>query len=225
MANLPRGRARILVKRDQSQAELAPRNLRVGLLGGSFNPAHEGHRHISLEALRSLDLDQVWWLVSPQNPLKARAGMAPIEERAAHAAMVADHPRIRVRRIEEKLHTRFTIDTLQRLMTWHDTAFVWLVGADNLVQMPYWRHWRRIFASCPIAVFARSDYSTIAVGGKVARVFERFRLPEASAGRLIDRAPPAWVFIKMRTHPASSTAIRQRIRQGAWWWHATSEIT
>ena len=118
------------------------RPLRVGLLGGSFNPAHAGHRYISLEAMRRLELDQVWWLVSPQNPLKAVEGMAPLAERLAVGAAVARHPRIRVLPLETRLGTRYTADTIRRLAAWPDHRFVWLMGADNLGQLPRWRHWR-----------------------------------------------------------------------------------
>ncbi len=223
LANLPRGRARVIVGWNSARPPRPGYRLRVGLMGGSFNPAHEGHLHLSLEALRTLELDQVWWLVSPQNPLKPRSGMAPIEARVARAEAIATHPRIKVRRLEERLHTRYSADTLNRLSTWEGNKFVWLLGADNLIQMPHWRRWRTIFETCPIAVFARSDYFYDAVGGKVARSFASARIPESAAARLIDCAPPAWVYIMMRTHPASSTAIRGEIPAGAWWCHAASE--
>ena len=118
------------------------RNRRIGLLGGSFNPAHAGHRYISTEALRRLDLDEVWWLVSPQNPLKSQSGMAPFSQRLSHAASVARHPRIRVSAIEAEMGTRYTADTLAMLVRRFPAArFVWLMGADNLMQIPKWRDW------------------------------------------------------------------------------------
>lgn len=184
--------------------------LRVGLLGGSFNPAHEGHRYISLEAMKRLGLDQVWWLVSPQNPLKAAAGMAPLKERVAGAAAVARHPCIRVLPLETRLHTRYTADTLRRLALWRDHRFVWLMGADNLAQLPRWRHWRAIFAACPVAVFERHPYSYRALAGSAARDLAGARLPEARAAALLDAELPAWVFVRLRPHPASATAIRTR---------------
>ena len=120
-----------------ARVRLAPAAGRIGLLGGSFNPAHAGHRHISLEALKRLRLDRVWWLVSPQNPLKEKDGMAPLAEREAVAAAVADHPRIAVSSLETGLGTRYTIDTVQALKQRFPAAdFVWLMGADNLRQLP-----------------------------------------------------------------------------------------
>jgi nicotinate-nucleotide adenylyltransferase len=186
------------------------RPLRVGLLGGSFNPAHEGHRYISLEAQKRLELDQVWWLVSPQNPLKTRAGMAPLAERLARARAVAHHPRIKVLDLEARLGTRYTIDTLRRLVLWPGHRFVWLMGADNLVQLPRWRQWRAIFATCPVAVFERYPYSHHALAGPAARGFAGARLSEPRAAELLATDPPAWVFVRLRPHPASATAIRAR---------------
>lgn len=192
-------------------AALPTRPLRVGLLGGSFNPAHEGHRYVSLEALKRLRLDQVWWLVSPQNPLKERAGMAPLAQRLAQAAaVVARHPRLRVLPLESRLRTRFTVDTLLRLQDWPGHRFVWLMGADNLGQLPRWRQWRRIMVSCAIAVFERHPYSHGALAGPAARGFAGARLPVERAGELAAADPPAWVFVRLRPHPASATAIRAR---------------
>ena len=190
------------------------RPLRVGLLGGSFNPAHAGHRYISLEAMRRLALDQVWWLVSPQNPLKAAAGMAPLAERLAVGAAVARHPRIRVLPLETRLGTRYTADTIRRLAAWPDHRFVWLMGADNLAQLPRWRHWRQILAACPVAVFERHPYSYAALAGPAARGFAAARLPEPRARALADSPAPAWVFVRVRPHPASATAIRARADNG-----------
>lgn len=194
----------------EPQAPAAARPMRVGLLGGSFNPAHAGHRYISLEALKRLALDQVWWLVSPQNPLKPVVGMRPLAERLARAEAVAEHARIRVLPLETRLGTRFTVDTLVRLSEWPGYRFVWLMGADNLVQLPRWRQWRRIMATCAIAVFERHPYSHGALAGPAARGFAGARLPEERAAKLADVPPPAWVFVRLRPHPASATAIRAR---------------
>ncbi len=184
--------------------------LRIGLLGGSFNPAHEGHRHISLEALKRLGLDQVWWLVAPQNPLKPAAGMAPLARRLAGAEAAARHPRLRVTGIEARLGTRYTADTLAALKCAYPGArFVWLMGADNLVQIPRWRRWASIFQAVPVAVFARSPYSHRALAGKAARRFARRRLSAERAGAVADMAPPTWVFLPVRPHPASATEIRR----------------
>jgi len=179
------------------------------LLGGSFNPAHDGHRHISLEALCRLDLDEVWWLVSPQNPLKPTKGMAPLATRMTEARTIARHPRIRVTDIEDRLGTRYTVDTLRQLRRRHcDHRFVWLIGADNLIQIPHWKAWQEIFHMAAVAVFARPSYSLTALAGRAATQFAAYRLPEDRAPCLIRQKPPAWVFIRNRLHPASSTSIR-----------------
>lgn len=185
------------------------RRLRVGLLGGSFNPAHDGHRFIAMEALRRLGLDEVWWLVSPQNPLKPTRGMAPLAERAAGARRVAAHPRVRVTTIEARLGTRYTADTLAKLRRrFPRTSFVWLMGADNLDQISRWRAWSSIFRNHPVAVFDRAPYSYRALASKAARRFARNRLPLRKAPVLAGSEAPAWVFLPIRRHPASATAIR-----------------
>src|SRR6266853_5456243 len=132
---------------------------RIGLLGGSFNPAHDGHRHVSLEALKRLGLDEVWWLVSPQNPLKAGNGMEPLATRLARAKLIAHHPRIRVEAPELLLGTRYTLDTVRELNQLYPQAhFVWLMGADILPQLVDWQGWRELFAEIPIAAFARPGW-------------------------------------------------------------------
>jgi len=184
---------------------------RVGLLGGSFNPAHQGHRHISLCALRALGLDEVWWLVSPQNPLKPVHGMAPQDLRLAAAAKVADHPAIRVTGLESRLGTRYTADTLDALRRrFPRRHFVWLMGADNLRQMPRWNHWQRIFTSVPVAVFDRSPYSYNALAGMAARRFDQARRSARRAEQVVTATPPAWVFLHQQRHPASATDIRRQ---------------
>ena len=195
---------------------MTPPVKRVGLLGGSFNPAHEGHLYISIEALKRLHLDRIWWLVSPQNPLKPVQEMAPFARRLAWARALAQrHPRIEVRDLEARFGTRYTVDTLGRLLRWRSYRFVWIIGADNLAQFPEWRQWWRLFALVPIAVFERSPYSYSALAGKAARRFAGARLPEREAARLADLGGPAWVFIRLRPHPASATAIRRRWRREA----------
>ncbi len=184
---------------------------RVGLLGGSFNPAHAGHRHISLQALDRLGLDEVWWLVSPQNPLKPVAGMAPLAERVEGARWVSDHPNIRVTDIETRLGTRYTADTLAALVRrFSQTRFVWLMGADNLQQIAKWDRWTSIFESVPVAVFDRSPYSYKAQASKAARRFAWARRSGRKAFGLAHCPAPAWVFLHTRRHPASATAIRRR---------------
>lgn len=190
---------------------------RIGLLGGSFNPAHQGHRDISLAALAYLDLDEVWWLVSPQNPLKPVAGMADFAERLASARAMAHHPRIRVTDVEAKLGTRFTADTLKKLVTrFPSCRFVWLMGADNLAQIASWRDWTRIFHLAPIAVFDRPTYTIKALTALAARRFQRSRRREAALKILALQPAPAWAFVHHRLNPVSATEIRaERARKQA----------
>ena len=190
------------------------RGRRIGLLGGSFNPAHDGHRYISRVALTRLGLDEVWWLVSPQNPLKPEAGMAPFESRLESANNVARDRRIRVSAIEAEFGTRYTAQTLEALQNRYPAArFVWLMGADNLVQISRWRAWTQIFNKVPIAVFARDSYDSKALSARASVRFARARIPERAARLLPDAAPPAWVFMRIKPHPATATDIRQN---GAW---------
>lgn len=165
---------------------------------------------MSLMALRALNLDQVWWLVSPQNPLKPLDGMGKLSDRLASARQVAAHPRIVVSDLETQAGTRYTVDTLAALKRgFPATKFVWLMGADNLWQVPRWHDWGRIFASMPVAVFPRHPYSTLALGGKASRRFAVARVDARRAGGLADLPPPVWVFLDVPLHPASATAIRQ----------------
>ena len=189
------------------------RGLRVGLLGGSFNPAHDGHRHVSLQALKRLRLDAVWWLVSPQNPLKPRAGMATLAARCARAETVARHPRVVVSALEVALGTTRTADTLAHLRRrFPGVRFVWLMGADNLLQIPRWQRWSTIFHSAAIAVFARDSYSLPSLGGQAAKRYARRRHSPRRINQL-NGPPPGWVFLRVPLHPASATALR---RSGAW---------
>lgn len=182
---------------------------RIGLLGGSFNPAHEGHRYISLLALKRLRLHEVWWMVSPQNPLKPRFGMAPFSERMDSAARVAAHPRIRVTAVERSLRTVYTADTLRALLPrFPNCRFVWLMGADNLGQIWEWKNWEQIFCLLPIAIFARPSYSFEVLSGKAAKRFASRRVWESRARKLVDMQPPAWVFFHTRPHQGSATRIR-----------------
>ena len=185
--------------------------LRIGLLGGSFNPAHEGHLHISLEAMKCLRLDQVWWLVSPQNPLKPHTHMAPFEKRLASAQAMAAHPGVRVTDIECKLGTTFTVDTVTALTTLGPLVhFVLLMGADNFVQLPAWREWERIMYTIPVAVLARPGFTCAASLGKAAKRFEQDRIAAESARLLPLLDPPTWVFLPSPLHAASSTALRSK---------------
>ncbi|MDY0884307.1 nicotinate-nucleotide adenylyltransferase [Dongia soli] len=190
------------------------RRRKIGLLGGSFNPAHEGHRDISLAALAYFGLDEVWWLVAPQNPLKSTDGMAPLATRIASAQAKAAHPRIRVTDIEIRLGTRFTADTLAKLVDlYRDCRFLWLMGADNLVQIDHWKNWQQIFHLLPIAVFDRPTYTYRALAAKAARRFAKFRLRESASLELIETSAPAWMFMHHRLNPISATAIRAEAAQ------------
>jgi nicotinate-nucleotide adenylyltransferase len=187
---------------------------RVGLLGGSFNPAHSGHLRISLMAFRALGLDEVWWLVSPQNPLKPTDGMETLEARIQSAQLIARHPRIQVSDIEAQLGTRYTADTLQALCSRHpQTRFVWLMGADNLVQIPRWKNWQRIFETVPVAVFDRPNYSYQALAGMAANRFGRSRCRADEIRSLADRPAPAWAYVWGVRDPQSATALRQKGEQ------------
>lgn len=184
---------------------------RIGLLGGSFNPAHRGHLHLSLTALKRLDLDEVWWMVSPQNPLKPVTGMAPFAERLEEARrLAAGHRRIRVTDIENRFGGRhYTADTLERLTRrFPRLRFVWLMGADNLAQLPRWARWDEIFRTVPVAVFDRPSYAHRALAGAAALRFARWRVPEAGARRLAETKPPAWAFFHTLLDPSSATSIR-----------------
>jgi len=166
-------------------------------------------------ALHRLALDEVWWLVSPQNPLKPVAGMAPLTRRLARARMVACGRRIRVTDIEARLGVRHTADSLRALrQRYPRVAFVWLMGADNLIEISRWRNWTEIFASVPVAIFDRPTYSYKALAGVAARRFARFRLPAGAAPRLARSTPPAWVFLRQRLHALSATRLRQDGRDG-----------
>jgi len=184
---------------------------RIGLLGGSFNPAHAGHRHVARQALRALRLDQVWLLVSPGNPLKPRAGMAPLQDRLASAMRIADGRRVIATDIEKALGTRFTADTLAKLRRRFPRAdFVFLIGADNLVQLPRWKSWRRLAHATPLAVLPRPGWTRRAMRGAAASVLRRHRRPPGAllAGPKQATSPARWCFVPAREHAASATAIR-----------------
>jgi nicotinate-nucleotide adenylyltransferase len=187
---------------------LAP-GLRVGLYGGSFNPAHAGHRHVSRLALRRLALDRVWWLVSPGNPLKDRSHLPEAVRRAEGARAVAADPRIAVTDFEAALGVRYTRETLTWLTDRHpDVRFVWIMGADSLATFHRWRGWREIAARMPFAVIDRPGYTLRAMASPAARALARDRIDEAAAATLADRAPPAWVFLHGPRSSLSSTALR-----------------
>ena len=190
---------------------IARRGMVVGLLGGSFDPAHAGHVHITRQAVVRLGLDRVWWLVSPGNPLKARAPAA-LALRLARARQVMQDPQVVVTDLEARLGTRATIDTIRRLQAiYPGVRFVWLMGADNLVQFHRWKGWRDILAAVPVAVMARPGAglaARLSVTARACRAFEVAR-PEG----LGERRPPAWCFVNLPLNSASSSKIRA---QGKW---------
>lgn len=185
----------------------------VGLLGGSFDPPHDGHVHITREALKHFDLDRLWWLVSPGNPLKAR-GPAPLEDRLVAARTIMSHPRVTITDIETRLGTRFTAATVRGLQDiYPGVRFVWLMGADNLATFHRWENWRGIFETVPIGVLARPSQRISARMSPAASRYERFRLKAGESRRLPWMAPPAWCFVNVPMRDISSSAIRAT---GAW---------
>jgi len=194
-----------------SEASLPPHTpgMRVGLFGGSFNPAHEGHRLVAMQCLRRLALDRLWILVSPGNPLKDRAELAPLETRLAATRALMNHPRIAVTGFEAAHGLRYTFETLSHLRrTAEGVKFVWIMGADNLRSFHRWQKWRAIADLLPIAVVDRVGPSLYATAGIAGQALGRFRIPESAARSLPRRRPPAWVFLHGLKSPLSSTALR-----------------
>ncbi|MCK5546165.1 MAG: nicotinate-nucleotide adenylyltransferase [Rhodospirillaceae bacterium] len=187
------------------------KNRRIGILGGSFNPAHEGHLHVSQLALDQLKLDELWWMVSPQNPLKPTKGMASFKQRMDQAGVIAARDgRIMVTDFENTSGTNYSIDTISALKsTYPDVSFVWVMGADNLRQMPRWHGWQKIFRSIPIAVFPRAPHSLRALNGRAARRFAGAMINPKNASRLAGHRTPAWVMLQAPLHGQSATKLRQ----------------
>ena len=181
----------------------------TGLLGGSFNPAHRGHRRISLFALDKLGLEEAWWLVSPGNPLKPAAGMAPLAARVAAARQQARRAPIRVTAIEHELGTRFTVETLRALLRrYPKRRFVWLMGSDNLAQFHRWKHWRAIAKAMPIAVIARPGYEATAIASPAMAWLGRYRRRPEALKDPARRSLPALTLLRFDPDPRSATAIR-----------------
>ena len=189
---------------------LHSRPVTIGLLGGSFNPAHGGHRRISLFAAEALGLDAVWWLVSPGNPLKPKAGMAPLAARLRSAQLQARRAPIVPTAIEAQLGTRYTVDTLARLVRrYPKQRFVWLMGADNLAEMHRWKDWRKIARTMPIAVIARPGYDAAAMTSPAMAWFRRYRTSAASFRKRGQWSAPALVLLRFDPDYRSATAIRR----------------
>lgn len=184
---------------------------KIGLLGGSFNPAHEAHVEISLCALKKLDLDAIWWLVSPQNPLKSPDDMAPLGDRMAGARNIAPNPLIHVTDLERHLGSSYTAETLGKLtQMMPDSHFVWLMGADNLVQFSEWKDWQKIATTVVFAIFNRPGYSNAIETSEAARLFRNYQIPEEEAATLATKSAPAWLFIRDMQNPLSSTEMRRK---------------
>ncbi len=194
--------------RMRSGFPLALKGQIVGLLGGSFDPAHEGHVHLTREALKRLGLDRVWWLVTPGNPLKAR-GPAPLGRRLGQARALVDDPRVDVTDIETRLGTRHTAETIAALQArYPGVRFVWLMGADNLAQFHRWENWRGILARVPVAVLARPGQRIAARTSPMATIYRPYLLSPARAYGIGHRAPPVWTFLNIPMNASSSSAIR-----------------
>ncbi|KTT70983.1 nicotinate-nucleotide adenylyltransferase [Sphingomonas endophytica] len=182
---------------------------RIGLLGGSFNPAHRGHRRVTLSVIRALALDEAWWLVSPGNPLKPRAGMAPFAARLASARAMARRAPIRASDLETRLHTRYTVDTLRAIRRRHPRdRFVWIMGADNLAQFHEWYQWRSIARTMPIAVVTRPGYDARARAAPAMGWLRRYRRPAGQARNWAEWSVPALVLLRFRPDRTSATQIR-----------------
>lgn len=189
---------------------LAAPGMRIGLYGGSFNPAHAGHRHVSLMALKRLGLDRIWWIVTPGNPLKDTGELASTAMRVAQASEMADDPRIDVTAFEEAIGARYTIDTLTYLKRrYPEVRFVWIMGADNLAGFHRWRGWRRIARMMPMAIIDRPGWTLKAMQSRAATALSAWRIGENSAKALAGRKPPTWVFLHGPRSHLSSTMLRR----------------
>jgi nicotinate-nucleotide adenylyltransferase len=185
------------------------RGQRIGLFGGSFNPAHAGHRMVALYALKRLQLDWVWWLVSPQNPLKDAKETGEYSARLIYAKQIANHPRFVVTDIEKQIHSRTTSQTLAAMqMALRQAHFVWIMGADSFRDLDRWKRWSHIAETVPLGILARPGYSIRALGSQAANRYSKNRVRNEQAGLLAKRRAPAWVFVSMPLRKESSTAIR-----------------
>ncbi|MDH6269785.1 nicotinate-nucleotide adenylyltransferase [Rhizobium sp. SG_E_25_P2] len=187
----------------------------VGLFGGSFNPPHQGHQLVADIALRRLGLDQLWWMVTPGNPLKSRRVLAPLAERLALSEAMAHDPRIRVTAFEKSLNSTYTAEVLARVKARNPAVrFIWIMGADNLRDFHRWQNWRKIAMTFPIAVIDRPGATLAFLSSVMAKTFDYARLDEHDAGALGSLPAPAWTFIHGPRSRLSSTAIRSAGRDG-----------
>jgi nicotinate-nucleotide adenylyltransferase len=187
--------------------------MRIGVYGGSFNPPHAGHRHVSLLALKRLGLDRIWWLVTPGNPLKESGELSSTAQRVAEARRVAADPRIDVTAFEEAIGSHYTVDTLAFLKRrCPGVHFVWIMGADNLAGFHRWKGWRRIARMMPIAVIDRPGWTLKATRSRAAEALAPYRIEEAKAPRLPRLTPPAWLFLHGPRSSLSSSELRRKMR-------------
>ena len=188
---------------------------RVGVMGGSFDPPHEGHLIVAQTALRRLQLDQLWWLVTPGNPLKSHDRLQSLEDRmAACRRMAGSDPAMHVTGFEAQLDSAFTAQTLEFLgRRMPGVAFCWVMGADNLAHVHFWQNWRGIARALPLAVIDRPDWRLRALASPAAQALRRYRVPETDAASLPGRRPPCWTFLTAKLSPLSSTELRQRSSQ------------
>lgn len=185
--------------------------MRVGLFGGSFNPPHAGHELVADIALRRLKLDQLWWMVTPGNPLKSRNELAPLTERIALCEKIAHDPRIKVTAFEQALGQSYTAKTLEKVRQKNrGVRFVWVMGADNLKNFHLWQNWQTIAKTFPIAVIDRPGATLAYLSSKMAKTFDYARIDEEDAASLASRPAPAWTFIHGPRSPLSSTALREK---------------
>jgi nicotinate-nucleotide adenylyltransferase len=208
--------ARSVLPPDDTRLPTFYAGMRVGLFGGSFDPPHDGHLQVSVVALRALRLDQVWWLVSPRNPLKPNAPSTDLSRRIVAARKLISHPRIKVTGIEAALGTTYTAETLRRLLPrLRGVTCIWMMGADNLANFHYWRGWRTIAASIPLAVFNRPGSARGALASPAAHTLSAGRLDPSDAARLGQSPPPAWVFLPSPHVDISSTVLRAATRNAS----------
>ena len=201
------------IHRDTLKIPAAGDGQRIGLFGGSFNPPHEGHLHLCDLAFKRLELDQIWWMVTPGNPLKNVSGLPPLNERIEHCLEIVCDPRIRVTGFEARYNVRFTADTVRLVKKLRPRQkFVWLMGADNLAGFHNWQDWRGIASNVPIAVIDRPGSTLAYMSARASLVMSRYRVDEEDASLIANMKPPAWTFLHGPRNMLSSTVLRSRSR-------------